>query len=188
LLLAAAFVVGSILAYVALDHPDAPGDGATKTRPVASQSRPVPIDVRRAFPILRRPGQPAPVHIRELARSVPGTSGLEVTRIHGASTRIGKVWISFASGSLCIFAGRPPAISCSPIQLAKKAGVMLGLIEHQKSVPGPLSARRFIVYGVMPDSMSHLTLEIGHRPTRLNLRRSRVFGLRASQPIRASDQ
>jgi hypothetical protein len=188
LLLAAALLVGSIAAYAGRDHHDAPSDGTIETQPIASPPKSVPIDARRAFPILRHPGQPPPANIRKLARSVPGTNRLEVTRLHEASTRIGKMWVSFASGNLCIFAGRPPAISCSPIQLAEKAGVMLGLIEHQKSAPGPLSARRFIVYGVMPDSMSHLTLEIGHRPARLKLGRTRVFGLRASQPIRASDQ
>jgi hypothetical protein len=89
---------------------------------------------------------------------------LEVTsdRAFRGSTPDGPIWVIVGRHALCILAGRPLAVGCEPAAKARTDGVTLGIVYHPGEV-GTDSRRRFILYGIVPDSHASVQVRIGSR-------------------------
>ena len=101
--------------------------------------------------------------------------------VYRTSTHLGPLWTYLGSTKMCLLAGKPLAVTCAPFKVAGRSGLMLGLVEHPAA--DQKSERRFLVFGVVPDSFSHVRLRVGDRLVRLRVSADGAFALRAQEPI-----
>jgi hypothetical protein len=88
--------------------------------------------------------------------------GVTSDRVFRGSTSNGPIWVVVGRRALCILAGRPLAVGCEPAAKARTNGVTLGIVYHPAEV-GTDSRRRFILYGIVPDSHASVQVRVGSR-------------------------
>lgn len=107
----------------------------------------------------------------------------ESPRVHRADTPNGALWVAAVGSKLCLFAGHPLALSCSPRSEVDRKGLVLGIVEHPASAPGPDSRRRYVIYGVLPDSRSRVRVKVEGGGVRVLRLHSDAFSLRSPRPL-----
>ena len=104
-------------------------------------------------------------------------------QVHRSATPNGPLWIGVSGGKLCLFAGHPLAVACTPGRRASQHGLVLGIVKNPAPASDPNPNERFIIYGVVPDSRKFVWVKRGDAKIRIGPIRRNAFSVSSAKPV-----
>jgi hypothetical protein len=90
------------------------------------------------------------------------------------------IWVANSGKDTCIIQAHGGAIACEPREVLFQRGVALGVAEVGR--PADRESREFAVYGIVPDQIRAIEVQVGNKRRRVPIR-DNSYWLRASEPI-----
>lgn len=138
---------------------------------------------QQRFELLRGSGKAPTSKMAAQMKSVGLGEDDQLIRVHRAETPNGGLWFASVGPKMCLFAGQPLAVSCSPRSEVEENGLVLGLVENPSSPAGPKSNRRYVIYGVLPDPRKTVRVKVGTREMQVVHVHDNAFSVRSSKPV-----
>ena len=154
-------------------------DGSATPNPASPQA--FSSAQQQNFAVLRGATQPVPRFLQAKLRRVRNQTVRTLWMNTAKYVQAGDgIWVANGRSDTCIIQAHGGAVSCVPRDILFRRGVALGVAEM-----GPLAdqkSREFTVYGIVPNQIRAIEVQIGDRKRMVPLRNN-SYSLHASEPI-----
>lgn len=136
---------------------------------------------QKHFAVLRGATQPVPRSLQAEIRQARNQAVRTLWLDRAKYVRAGDgIWVVNSRKATCIIQAHGGAVSCVPRDNLLQRGLALGVAEI--GPPADRKSREFAVYGIVPNQIRAIEVEIGNKK-RLVPIRDNAYSLRASDPI-----
>jgi hypothetical protein len=150
--------------------------GSATSRPASRQA--FDTAQQQNFTVLRGPTRPVPPALQAELRQARNRTVKTLSLNTAKYVRAGDgIWIANGRNATCIIQAHGAAVSCEPRDVLFQRGVALGVAEI-----GPTTDREFAVYGIVPNQIRAIEVQIGKKKQLVPIR-DNSYSLRASEPI-----